>query len=47
MIEGFVVGILVIVIALSIMFIYACIKMSSEVENDNQPSKDRKTKADK
>lgn len=28
-------------------FIFCCIKISSEVENDNQPSKDRKTKADK
>ena len=47
MIKDFIIGILVIVLVLDIMFIYSTIKMSSEVENDNKPSKNRKTKTDK
>ena len=29
------------------IFIFTCIKLSSEVENDNKPSQDRKTKTNK
>lgn len=47
MIKDFVLGVLVIVLFLGIMFIYNCIKMSSEVKNDNKPSKNRKTKINK
>ena len=47
MIKSFVIGILVIVILLDVIFIYASIKMSSEVKNDNKPSQNRKTKINK
>lgn len=47
MIKSFVIGILVVVLLLDIMFIFASIKMSSEVENDNKPSKNRKRKINK
>ncbi len=47
MIKSFVIGILVIVLLLDIMFIYASIRINSEVENDNKPSQSRKTKINK
>lgn len=47
MIKSFVIGILVIVLLLDIMFIYASIRINSEVKNDNKPSQSRKTKINK
>lgn len=47
MIKSFIIGVLVIVLILLLMFIYSCIRISSEVENDNKPSQDRKTKINK
>lgn len=35
------------VIIFILTFIFACIRINSEVENDNQPSKNRKTKINK
>ena len=45
--ETLIVAGLGLVIIFMLTFIFCCIKLSSEVKDDNQPSKDRKTKADK
>ena len=44
LIKVFVIGVLGVVLLLDIFFIICCLKISSEVKNDNKPSQSRKTK---
>ena len=45
--KDIIIGGLVILLIINTIFIACCIKISSEVGNDNQPSKNRKTKTSK
>lgn len=44
--ESVIVAIIALLLIIFILFIFSCLKVSSEVENDNKPSKDRTSKTD-
>lgn len=47
MTKDIIIGGLVILLIINTIFVICCMKTISEVENDNQPSNNRKTKTDK
>lgn len=44
--ESVIVAIIALLLIIFILFIFSCLKVSSEVENDNKSGKDRTSKTD-